>query len=464
MRYTNNVNSPGFALNTPTARVSSLAQPPQLAVCNAQLCGSTPTLLNPSPIVAPNIDTLYGAFSWDLGPLTPQGGGAIKLVLPGNNLTRYASAVLYDHYTNVVLEVSSVNQLPSVPSIFCLTQAAAHPACASLKQQTGGASQTIVVPRFGFALIRVFSLGQQTGVCGMDGCQYLLGVAQNFAVIFPPASVKYYNVTYDAYMSVNPAVPGSTCPSFPNSPLTPPCGNGNKNAFWDALCVAIADNPVTGAEATYVENTFGSLGIHPNHCDAPLDYATLNAGLLTGFQYVTSNIENTGVFRGPWYSFPFSGAWNVQDLNSALQRAVAANRVILINANTQAVYWVATKDSNGNLLNSAWGATYKVVWKSSDPIVNAQRGFWSVTLYDSTRFLYDPPAGTDQRQYAVRGTGVPSGDIHISMVCRTANCIRGPPGRFGLGLRAYVPLANVLPNGNYVFPDIIKCDCSSPCV
>jgi hypothetical protein len=265
-------------------------------------------------------------------------------------------------------------------------------------------------------------------------------------------------------MALNPVVPGSTCPYFL---AQPPCGaTGNKNAFWDALCVALADNPISGAEATYVENTLGPLGIHPTGC-SNLNYPTLNTGLTAGYQYVLENIENTGVFRGPWYGYPFNGAWNVVDLTSSLQRAVAATRAIFINANTQAVYWIASKDSDGNLLDGSWGNTYKVVWKSTEAIVNPQRGFWSVTLYDAkipdSVFLYIPPAGTDQRQYAIRGTGVPSADIHISNICRSSNCIRAAPGQFGLALRAYVPTATILPNGAYVFPDIIKCDCNSPC-
>jgi hypothetical protein len=466
VRYLQNANSPNFAQNTFIARVSKVPGPgetPQFVLCNATLCSSTPSLLNPSPIVAPNVDTIYGAFPWDLGQLGPGNpGGAIKLVLPSNALIRYASAILYDHYTNVLLEVSSVNQPFNQSSIFCLTQLASHPACASLKTQTGGLSQTIVVPRFGFSIIRVYSSGLPTGVCGVDGCQYLGGVIQNFGVIFAPTNLKYYNVTYGPYMALNPTVPGSTCPYY----LTQaPCGvSGNKNAFWDAICVAISDNHVTAAaEATYVENTFGPFGIHATGCDTTLNYAALNAGLTAGYEYVAANIENTGVLRGPWYAFPFGGAWNVQDLSSSLQRAVAATRAIFINANSQAVYWIASKDSDGNPLTGEWGTTYKIVWRSSDPIVNAQRGFWSVTLYDLTKYLYIPPEGTDKLQYAIRGTGVPAAEIHLSNVCVTSNCIRANPGLFAIALRAYVPLPNVLPNGNYVFPDIVKCDCHSPC-
>jgi len=289
-----------------------------------------------------------------------------------------------------------------------------------------------------------------------------LGVRQQFGVIVPPIGVKYYNVTYGPYMSPNPAVPGSTCPY---SYAQVPCGSGSKSAFWDGLCVALADNPVTGAEATYVENTFGSLGIHPTGCTA-LDYSTLNAGVLDAWAYIYSNWLNptVSITSGIWNFLPFNGQWGVHDSSTALLRAVASTRLALMNSNAKAPYWVTYQDNDGNALNGAWGATYKLVWNSTDAFVDANRGFWSVTLYDTTGFLYKPPAGTDQKQYAVRGTTIPSGSFPISNTCTSSVCVRAPPGPFTLAIRAYGPLPNVLPGGNYNFPSVVKCDCHSPCL
>jgi hypothetical protein len=469
LRFLNNINSPIFDVNSFVVRVSSFPLPgqtPQLALCNATLCAGTPIpVLNPSPVLGSNVDTIYGAFTWDLGATVPgvNPGTALKFVLLANNQIRYSSMILYDHWTNVVSEVTSFDQTPGQNTLFCFAQSAAHPTCQQLAATNG--ARIVVLPRYGFGILRVYSTGAPAPQgCGVDGCAYTLGVRSQFAVLQPaPTGLKYYNVTYGQYMSPNPPVPGSTCPY---SYAQTPCGNGNKNAFWDALCVALADNPVTGAEATYVENTFGGLGIHPTGCSA-LQYNTLNSGFLDGYNYVVSKWLDPSltVTSGIWNFLPFNGQWGVQDLQTALARSIAATRLAFLNANAKAAYWVTFQDSDGNDLNGAWGATYKLVWKSSDPFVDATRGFWSVTIYDTTGFLYIPPPGTDQKQYAVRGTAPPAvGDkVPISNVCKSSTCLRAPPGKFTLAIRAYGPQANVLPGGNYVFPDVVKCDCHTPC-
>jgi len=450
-------------VNSFVVRVSAFPAPgqtPQLALCNPTLCAGTPIpVLNPSPIIGSNVDTLYGAFTWDLGVFTPPAnpGASLKFILLANNQIRYASVILYDHWTNVVFEFTSFDQAPGANSLFCFAQTAAHPACQAIVAQGG---RTVVLPRFGFGIVRAYSAGAPAA-CGVDGCLYALGVRQQFGVVSPPAGVKYYNVTYGPYMSPNPAVPGSTCPY---SYAQVPCGSGSKSAFWDGLCVALADNPVTGLEATYVESTFGPLGIHANGCTA-LNYASLNAGFLDAYNYILTNWFNPTitVTSGNWNFLPFNGQWGVHDSASALARSIASTRLAYINSNAAAAYWTTYNDSNGQTLNGAWGATYKLVWKSSDAFVDATRGFWSVTLYDTTGFLYNPPAGTDQKQYAVRGTAPPSGQVPISNTCKSSVCIRAPPGPFFLAIRAYAPLPNVEPGGNYVFPDVVKCDCNSPC-
>jgi hypothetical protein len=467
-RFVNFMNQPTFTLNTIVARVSQPPAPPpaipQLALCNATLCaGQAKPPLNPSPVIGPNVDTIYGSFSWDLGPLNDPvnpDGGALKFTMPPL-ATRYASVILYDHYTNVLLEYSSVNQQQNgqggAKRTFCLTQVATHAACAGL-------NEVVVLPRFGFAIIRVFSSGDPSPPCGVDGCIYLLQILQNFTVLAQPASTKSYVQTYGAFMAPNPA--GTTCPYVYTEP---PCGNnGNKSAFWQAICQAITDNPLSGNEAAYVDNTFGQYGIGSTGCNPTVlaaSFATLNAGFSQGYDYVKAHIEDTGSVQGPWYFYNFLGQWNVQNSQASLQRAVAATRAIYINSNTQAAYWISSKDSNLNFLSAAWGTTYKIVWQSTQPFAAPLRGFWSVTVYDSTGFLYIPPEGTDQRQYAVRGidTTVPS-EIHISNVCKSpTNCLRANPGFFGLAFRVYAPLANILPGGGYPLPQIIKCDCNSPC-
>jgi hypothetical protein len=290
---------------------------------------------------------------------------------------------------------------------------------------------------------------------------------QNFSVINPAVSTKSYFTTYQPFMLPSPPAPaGSTCPYVYTQP---PCGNnGNKNAFWQAVCQAISDNPLTGDEAAYVDNTFGQYGIGSTGCNLPLlqsSFPALNAGFTKGFDYVKAHIEDTGSRSGPWYFYNFNGAWNVVNFQASLQRAVAATRAIYINSNTQAAYWISSTDSNGNLLTGAWGTTYKIVWSSTASFCLPNRGFWSVTLYDATGFLYNPPAGTDQKQYAVRGTDatVPQ-EIHISNICKSpTNCLRATPTLFALAIRVYAPLNNILPGGGYELPQIIKCDCNSPC-
>jgi len=445
--------SPLYQVNTFTFRVQYLPPPgtvPKLAVCNATLCAGTQSIpLNPSPVNVPYVYFLYGLINWDMGSTL---GAVFRFVLPSKTQIRYSSLIFYDQYTSIVHEFNSLNQPTAAPTVFCLTGIPNHPACNAFPPGT----IKYVLPRFGTAALRVFTSGTPNPQCGFDGCQYLLGSFQNFAVVIPATNPQNFLTKYNPFMNQD------ACPYVYGEA---PCGSrGNRTAFWEALCAAIVDEPATGAEANYVENNFGNLGIHATHCDTNLAVEKLNRGLTDGYKYVNHYIGNTGVSSGPWVFLPFSGGWNVQDEFSALLRAQSSTRVEYMNSNHATAYWTAWTDSNGDTLSGEHDTTYKIVWRSTDPIVDSARGFWSIHLYDMTYYLYSPPNGTDTNQYAVLGTGIPTTEIHVANTCVGSPCIRSPPsGKFNLWFRAYVYFPNLGPNGGYKFPDIIPCKRNSPC-
>jgi len=316
----------------------------------------------------------------------------------------------------------------------------------------------LVAPSHGFAIVRGFSTGGPDSFCGVNGCEYILGAGQNYQLVYPAANIVNYAAKYGSFMDA------SACPYVYGEP---PCGwSGNRTAFWQALCVALADNPVTGNEAVYVEQTFGTLGIHATGCDANLPYDRLNLGVLTGWVYVFLNLGNSGISSGPWSFLPFTGNWNVHDGQSALVRSISSQRLEFMNSNHTAVYWTAFTDSEGVPLSGLLNATYKLVWASTDQFVDSTRGFWSIHLYDPTAYLYNPAPAPDLHQYAVLGTGIPSGEIHFANTCGSSGspCIRSPPDdAFNIMFRAYVYLPNVAPGGGYQFPSIVRCSYASPC-
>jgi hypothetical protein len=467
LRYLSALNSPPFNYNSFGARVSSLPLPPpnlpQLTTCNASLCSGIPTLpLNPAPINAPYTGFVYGAITWDLGD--GPNGGLIRLLLPSSNnangaVIRYASIVFYDAYTNIVKEFNTFDQSPPTSNtFFCLSQVANHPSC--IPPAVPPTVIKVQAPKRGYAIIRAFSTGQPAPPspypqCGVDGCAYILQSLQGFSNLAASSNIQNDKTKYTPYMNAD------ACPYVYGQP---PCGDGgNTDAFWDAVCLALADNPLTGAEAAYVDNTFGSLGITSTGCDN-LQYKKLKNGLSQGDHYIYLN-RGTGITTatsGAWSMLPFDGSWDVVDLQSALYRAVSSQRLQYMNSDHAAVYWTAFTDSDNSPLTGKNSRTYKIGWNSDSAIVTS-RGFWSVHLYDETSYLFNP--SDDQKQYAITGAGtVPSGEIHVANTCVNSNCIRSPPtGNFNLMLRAYGYLPTVSAGGDYVFPTIQRCEPNDPC-
>jgi len=351
--------------------------------------------------------------------------------------------------------------------IFCLyTQTGA---CTGVAHNPAITLTPISVPQFGFLIIRAYTDNIQNPPCGPDGCVWLLTLAQGYWQSNPISSVgafpgiKPYVATYNPTMNSGQS---DGC-SYTYPPLQS-C-TGNPNGFWDALCQGLADNPLTlnSPEAIYVNTNFAALGITSTGCSS-LNYQALAGGFALGYGVLQTNVASAPTLtrQGIWSTIQFTDQWGASsfDINAALLRAIASYRLEYMNSNAVAMYWVAYTDSTGTPLNAAWGVTYTLTWANPGiAIVDPTYGFWSVTAYDTSNYLYFPP-DTDRHQYAVRGKGtVPSGSIDFSNTCVSSSCIRVTPGAFYIMIRAYVPLPSIQPGGTFQLPSITKCLCNAPC-
>lgn len=79
--------------------------------------------------------------------------------------------------------------------------------------------------------------------------------------------------------------------------------------------------------------------------------------------------------NGPWSTSLIYGVTSAD----ALTRAAVARRGLLALPKTETVYWAATRDSDGNLLDGR--CTYQLTGKAVDS------RWWSITLYDDKGYL-----------------------------------------------------------------------------
>ena len=99
----------------------------------------------------------------------------------------------------------------------------------------------------------------------------------------------------------------------------------------------------------------------------------LGAGLAW---YATGRAFTDGAVRnGPWSTSLNYGVASAD----ALTRAAVARRGLLALPKTETVYWAATRDSAGALLDGS--CTYRLSGKAVDS------RWWSITLYDSQGYL-----------------------------------------------------------------------------
>jgi hypothetical protein len=428
---------------------------PPYGICNAQICSGVNYVLNPAPIVSPNVDTMYGGAWLDTN-------NAMFLQIPNAALlggARYYSVNFLDAYTNIITTISNENYPNG--GLFCLYGGNSNPqgqidrcnTVASNGHRT--ITAFIQLPRYSFGLVRVYSTGADSGrFCGPEGCVFMDGVGiqslQTNAILAP------FNA-YKSYFAPNSA---SACSYHYGQK---PCVNGDRNAFWNLVCKIIGENPPSADEAEYINNKFASVGLTTSCASNTLDYATLNAGIDSGWDALTEAEAVVGVaghqHPNEWLYFPFNGHWETSTADY-LVRGTASKRLHFLVDNHQSAYWATFTDSRPPKQRTRLSGAneYRVEFSTEGdvPVNYGLNGFWSVTLYDSTWFLVN----SVESVYGVRGNapGIPANFI-ISANCNgRANCVNAPAGNFQLLFRGYYPEAGLDAEGGYQLPKVFLCN------
>jgi hypothetical protein len=212
--------------------------------------------------------------------------------------------------------------------------------------------------------------------------------------------------------------------------------------FFTNLCHALAEAPGRVEDRGLVA-WFGQAGLLANAAfsweavDAPL-----REGLVEGFAEGVQLVAAVGPNRRPrpWSMTPATGRYG----NAFLGRARTAYLGLGALATSEAVYAASHHDADQQPLDGQH--RYAMRFEAGDaPPADA---FWSVTLYDSDRFLYPNP----MRRHAIgdRTPGLKRGtDGSLELVVShappadTANWLPAPAGRFYLILRMYHPREGV---------------------
>jgi len=330
-------------------------------------------------------------------------------------------------YTNTQVVIDATHYPEG--GTFCICPSGVTPNC------PGSITKSFSLERYGFIAARVWSSGVPDTVnnCGVDGCQFIRTITYVATATYPTINPRAGFVDYM-----------STPAQCPYICAGPPCGaSGNKTNFWQAVCLALSQNPLTGpgdeVEAQYVNKNFGHLGISATGCDpATINYDALNNGIVTGWANIQSRIHSSpGVDDegGPWaflkYTSSKDGSANWSP--NWFTRALTATRLFLMNPNDKAVYYTAFTDNSEHALSGENGQTYKVITKKPFPLLPS--GFWSYTVYDNNFWLYLDPA-------AIKGTvnsNNPPDEIHFAHTCVNPNCIPIPEAPFNIMLRGYSP-------------------------
>jgi len=434
-----------FAMNHIAIRRSNALNTNTVTLCTASLCTCTTSLLNPSPVVSPNTDTVYGAAWTDLQV-------CFTLTIPSaqtNTTTgtlRSYSVIFLDMYTNTELIFSAGNY--PAGGKFCVCKKGATPNCVGTTASFPSLSQ------YGFMALRVWSNGV-SDTCGVDGCKFIQSIA--FTPVSTISSPLAVNSLYGPDMST-----ASEC-AYSCNP-TVPCGTGSPTYFWKAVCLALSESPLTGAEATYVANSFLSLGINSAGCTSSPNYTALNVALTnastSGWTQLVAAVKTSSYTQGPWVFLRYTdnnlsngtATW-YPDL---LTRAITATRLLEMNVNEKAVYYTAFNDSNQIPLSGANNQTYQISAGGTFPL--APEGFWSFTVYGPDYFFAND--STTSTRLAYKGTQAISAlQFNLSSSCTSANCVTIPKGAFNVMLRGYSPLPSFIITGTSMItlPSITRC-------
>lgn len=212
--------------------------------------------------------------------------------------------------------------------------------------------------------------------------------------------------------------------------------------FFTNMCRALAEAPGRVEDRGLVA-WFGQAGLRP---DAAFSWDALDEpvreGLVEGFAEGVQLVGATGRNRRPkpWSMAPATGRYGSEFLGRARTAYLGLGAL----ATSEAVYAAAHHDARQEPLDGQH--RYTMRFEADDmPPADA---FWSVTLYDSDRFLY--PNALRRHAIGDRTPGLKRGaDGSLELVLGhtrpvdAANWLPAPAGRFYLILRMYHPREGV---------------------
>jgi hypothetical protein len=233
-------------------------------------------------------------------------------------------------------------------------------------------------------------------------------------------------------------------------------------AFFDALGQALAADPPPPSDACAL-GAFAAAGIGPGLTPSTgsdplvaraLSAATTAGARLVGRAVVVQRRDSQRRHDG----WAFSAADVGQFRADYAYRAVVASVGLAANTRAQAFYPNTDLDSDGKPLSGHH--RYVLTFRPGQlPPVNA---FWSLTMYDSERFLVPNPISRYSVGDRTPGLGYGRGGSlkiyvqhHPPTAARQANWLPAPPGRFELHLRLYEP-SPAATNGKWRPPTVTR--------
>jgi hypothetical protein len=212
--------------------------------------------------------------------------------------------------------------------------------------------------------------------------------------------------------------------------------------FFTNLCQALCEAPGRVEDRGLVA-WFRQGGLAPG---LPFSWEgldeSLREGLIEGFADGVRAVAAVGRNRRikPWTMTPATGRYGSEFLGRARTAYLGLGAL----ATSEAVYAASHHDAAQEPLD---GSRRYVMRFEADDMPPAD-AFWSVTLYDSDRFLYGNPIqrhAIGDRTAGLRRNADGSLEIELSHArpADTSNWLPAPPGRFYLILRMYYPREGV---------------------
>jgi len=227
--------------------------------------------------------------------------------------------------------------------------------------------------------------------------------------------------------------------------------------YFGMLATLMQDNPPAAADKLMIDK-LKKIGIEPGK---KFDMSKLGddtkkgleEAVKAGQEQIAGHAKDAGVMKNGWIFSTNTGLYGTD----YLQRAYIAYYGLGANRPQDAIYPVATVDSDGNTLSGA----NKYVIHFDKGMLPPVKGFWSLTMYNDKYFFVDNPLNkyTLSERDKLKANADGSLDLYIQHESpgkdKEANWLPAPAGDFVLMFRFYWPMDTLI-NGNWNPPGVKK--------